>query len=365
MTYQVSDALTVTSKVAVRSLKVAFGIKKPVFIWGPPGIGKSDVVAQVTEELGGHLIDIRLSQMTPEDLRGMPYYNRESNKMEWAPSVELPTEELAAQYPMITLFLDEMNSAAPAVLAAAYQLTLNRRIGTYRLPHNVRVVAAGNRESDKGVTFRMPMPLNNRFTHLEMYPDFESWQSWAVANSVHSDVVGYLNFAKGDLYDFDPRSSSRAFATPRSWVTVSEFIKTESDSESLNALIAGTVGEGLAVKFIAHRKNSANLPDPLHVLDGTVTELKTKEISAMYSLATALCYELKAASDRKVKSADFIKLQNNFIAFMMQSFETEITMMALRLAMREYNIEFQFHKLSNFNEFHKKFGTLITAAQGR
>ena len=122
MTYQVSDALTVTSKVAVRSLKVAFGIKKPVFIWGPPGIGKSDVVAQVTEELSGHLIDIRLSQMTPEDLRGMPYYNRESNKMEWAHPGELPTEELAAQYPMITLFLDEMNSAAPAVLAAAYRV---------------------------------------------------------------------------------------------------------------------------------------------------------------------------------------------------------------------------------------------------
>jgi MoxR-like ATPase len=122
--------------------------------------------------------------------------------MSWAPPVELPDAELAKKHKKIILFLDEMNSAAPAVQAAAYQLILNRKVGTYTLPSNVMIVAAGNRETDKGVTYRMPAPLANRFVHLEMRVDFEDWLIWATENKIHSDVVGYLTFAKQDLYDF-------------------------------------------------------------------------------------------------------------------------------------------------------------------
>ena len=114
--------------------------------------------------------------------------------MAWAPPAELPTEEFAAQFDNIVLFLDEMNSAAPAVQAAAYQLILNRRVGQYKLPDNVLIVAAGNREADKGVTYRMPAPLANRFVHLELAVDFDDWFQWAVENDIHQDVVGYLNF---------------------------------------------------------------------------------------------------------------------------------------------------------------------------
>jgi hypothetical protein len=82
------------------------------------------------------------------------------------------TKNLLEQYPVVVLFLDELNSAAPSVQAAAYQLILNRRIGKYRMPKNVVLVAAGNRESDKGVTYRMPTPLANRFIHQEMKVEF-------------------------------------------------------------------------------------------------------------------------------------------------------------------------------------------------
>jgi MoxR-like ATPase len=148
--------------------------------------------------------------MEPTDIRGIPFYNKEIGKMDWAEPVDLPTEEFAKDYPIVVLFLDEMNSAAPSVQAAAYQLILNRRIGKYKLPENVVLVAAGNRESDKGVTYRMPTPLANRFIHQEMKVDFTSYQEWAVNHNIHKDVVGYLSFAKQDLYDFDPKSASRA-----------------------------------------------------------------------------------------------------------------------------------------------------------
>ena len=103
-----------------------------------------------------------------------------------------------------------MNSAAPSVQAAAYQLILNRKVGQYKLPDNVLICAAGNREADKGVVYRMPAPLANRFIHLEMKPEFDDWFEWAVENNIHKDVVGYLTFSKKDLYDFDPKSPSRS-----------------------------------------------------------------------------------------------------------------------------------------------------------
>ena len=171
-----SDNRTVTSAQARKSILRAFTKKRPLFLWGPPGIGKSELVESITNELGGCMIDLRLGQMEPTDIRGIPFYNKDTGKMDWAPPVEMPDDELASQYPVVVLFLDEMNSAPASVQSAAYQLILNRRIGKYRLPDNVVMVAAGNRESDKGVTFRMPTPLANRFVHQEMRVDFPSWQ---------------------------------------------------------------------------------------------------------------------------------------------------------------------------------------------
>ena len=146
---------TVGPKGAKRSLRKAFKNKRPIFLWGPPGIGKSDIIKQLGTELDAHVIDVRLSLWEPTDIKGIPYFDSNVNKMVWAPPLELPDAEMASQHKQIILFMDEMNSAAPAVQAAAYQLVLNRRVGTYQLPDNVVMVAAGNRESDKGVTYRM------------------------------------------------------------------------------------------------------------------------------------------------------------------------------------------------------------------
>ena len=175
----------------------------------------------------------------------------------------------------------------------AYQLILNRKVGQYELPDNVLICAAGNREADKGVVYRMPAPLANRFIHLEMKPEFDDWFEWAVENNIHKDVVGYLTFSKKDLYDFDPKSPSRSFATPRSWSFVSELLSDDLDENTVTDLVSGAVGEGLAVKFMAHRKVASELPNPSEILEGKITEMKSKEISAMYSLTVSLCYELK------------------------------------------------------------------------
>ena len=254
-----------------------------------------------------------------------------------------------------------MNSAAPAVQAAAYQLILNRRVGTYKLPDNVLIVAAGNREADKGVVYRMPAPLANRFVHLELKVDFDDWFQWAVANDIHQDVVGYLTFAKKDLYDFDPKSPSRSFATPRSWSFVSELLEDDDDENTTTDLVSGAVGEGLAVKFMAHRKVASKLPNPTDILSGKVEKLETKEISAMYSLTVSLCYELKEACDKKDKK--FADKVNNFLRFAMDNFETELVVMGIKLALTQYQLPIDPDEVECFDEFHEKFGKYISAAQ--
>jgi hypothetical protein len=362
---QISDNLTITSIQARKAILTAFKVKRPVFLWGPPGIGKSECVQEITDELGGYMVDLRMAQMEPTDIRGIPYFNKEIGKMDWAEPVDLPSEELAAQYPIVVLFLDEMNSAPPSVQAAGYQLILNRRVGKYKLPDNVVIVAAGNRDSDKGVTYRMPMPLANRFVHIEMRPDFNSWQIWAVNKGIHKDVVGYLSFAKQDIYDFDAKSSSRAFATPRSWTFVSDLLTDEDnvDNDTLFNLVAGAVGDGLATKFMAHRKVAGRMPNPADILEGKVKELNVKEISAMYSLTISMCYELKDAIDNKrVDNKKFHEMAGNFFEYMMKNFETELVVMGSKIALKTYKLPIEPSQLHNFDEFYKKYGKYIVDA---
>jgi len=352
---------TVSINGAKAALRHAFKKQRPVFIWGPPGIGKSDTVHQLGDEMdNAYVIDVRLSLWEPTDIKGIPYFNANDNTMSWAPPVELPTQEFASKYNHIILFLDEMNSAPPSVQAAAYQLILNRRVGTYHLPDNVIVVAAGNREADKGVTYRMPAPLANRFVHLELRVDFDDWFQWAVANKIHKDVVGYISFAKQDLYDFDPKTASRSFATPRSWSFVSELLEDDIGENTLSDLVSGAVGEGTGVKFMAHRKIAGRMPNPTDILAGKVKELKVKEISAMYSLTVSLCYELKDGAEKKIKGWD--EQADNFFRFMMDNFETELTVMGAKIALTNYDLPLDPSKMKNFDEFHDRFGKYVIAA---
>ena len=358
MSDKLSPNRTVSPNEAKAAIRKAMKKNRPIFLWGPPGIGKSDTVKQIGDEQDREVIDVRLSLWEPTDIKGIPYYNSDSKTMTWAAPAELPSDPDSTAI----LFLDELNSAAPATQAAAYQLILNRRVGTYVLPKGVSIVAAGNRDSDKGVTYRMPAPLANRFIHLELRVDFDDFHQWAVKNHIHEQVVGYLGFAKQDLYDFDPKSLSRSFATPRSWSFVSELLQDDDDinENTLTDLVAGAVGEGLAVKFMAHRKVAKQMPDPSEILAGKVKDFAIKEISAMYSLTISLCYELQEADRKKTKNWD--SMADNFFGFMMDNFPTELVVMGAKVALTQYQLPFDASKLKNFDRFHSKYGKYILQA---
>jgi len=347
-------------------VKHHFRTKRPMMVWGPPGIGKSETFQQITDSYVAEgkkakLIDARLSLWDPTDLKGYPYYNKETNRMSFSSPDELPTEAEAAEYDIIVLFLDELNGAAPATQAAAYQLILNRAIGKYKLPDNVVIAAAGNRETDKGVTYRMPKPLANRFLHYEVRVDFQDWFDWAVVHNQHPDVLGYVTTFKDDLYTFDASSAERSFATPRTWAFISETIRDVDDftEEEVTDMVAAGIGEGIALKFKAHRQVAAQLPNPTDILDGKVKELKTDNISAKYSLTTALCYELKDSFDNK---KDEMNRFDNFLEFVQNNFEAEMVVMACTIALGKYKIRPKFNQLKNWKGFIAKYGTLIEMA---
>ncbi len=344
-------------KSAKKSIRYAIKKRRPVFLWGPPGIGKSDIVKQIGEDTDREVIDVRLALWEPTDIKGIPYYNSDAGKMVWAPPAELPTDPNSTAI----IFLDELNSAPPAVQAAAYQLILNRRVGTYTLPKGVDLVAAGNREGDRGVTYRMPSPLANRFVHLEAKVDFDDWQDWATLNKVHPDVVGYVGFAKQDLYDFDPKSASKSFATPRSWSFVSDLLSDdEIDNDTLHNLIAGAIGDGLSVKSMAHRKIAGRMPKAGDILDGKVKTLEIKEVSAMYSLTVSLCYELKDRAEKKTAKWD--DMADQFFRYMMDNFPTELVVMGAKTALTNYDLPLDATKMKSFDEFHKRFGKYVLSA---
>ena len=363
------ETLNVRAKSVKPILLRALKVNRPIFIWGAPGIGKSELVEGLVSggDLGNAMmIDLRLALLEPTDLRGYPFRNPETNTMEWSPPSDLPSQNLADQYDNIVLFLDELNSAPPSVQAAAYQLVLNRRIGQYILPSNVRIVAAGNRETDRGGTFRMPAPLANRFRHINMEVNFEDWAQWAMQNAVHPDVIGYLSFAKGDLFDFDPKSSSQSFATPRSWNFVSEMLDAsgfdEADAFEQKVEIAGAIGEGMAIKFVEHRKIASKLPNPEQIIAGEVKTLDTKlskEISAKYSLVVGLAYELNEMFKQDGINDPFRKALNNVVRFSYDNFEPEMVVFLFKTIMKDYQIRFNV-RTDLEKELHKTFSERYT-----
>jgi len=392
-----SNKVLDTSTTTPARLKIAIqhciSRKRPVFLWGAPGIGKSDIVAQIAKEENRPLIDIRLPLMEPTDIRGIPYladvkvYDKDGNlikddngvpiydkEFRWSTPSDLPTDEASRAM----VFFDEMSAAPPSVQAATYQIILNRRIGNYELPVESVIVAAGNRVKDKGVAYNMPMPLANRFSHLTLEVSAEDWTEWAALNRVHKDVVGYVSFQPGDLNNFNPNQDGMAFATPRSWYFVSELIQemdsngklvdTNLPAEVLGDIVKGTVGEGVGAKFMTYRRQAASLPHAKDILSGKVTKLNNKAVDITYALTTALCYELQDSSvrcERKVKDGnktamdDFDTQFDMFLRFIMDNFEDEMAVMGAKLCMGTYKLPIRAPKLKNWSEFVARYADLM------
>lgn len=256
----------------------------PVMLWGPPGVGKSQIIAQIGERHQVPVIDIRLSQMEPSDLRGIPF--REGHSVDWAIPAMLPNAERHG--PQGILFLDEITSAVPSVSAAAYQLILDRRLGEYQVPNGWAIFAAGNRQGDRGVSYTMPAPLANRFSHYEVDLNLDDWVSWAYSQGIDERIIGFLRFRPELLFDFDPAHNPVAFPSPRSWEFTHRALQKFAESPSvllgsLQACVGGTAG----VELKAYIDNLALMPDIDAIIAGANVPAP-ESIDLQYAVASAL-----------------------------------------------------------------------------
>ena len=283
------------------------GQHTPVMLWGPPGVGKSQIVEQVAQRNTVPMIDIRLSQMEPSDLRGIPF--RVDTSVEWAIPAMLPNKERHGSQGI--LFLDEITSAAPSVSAAAYQLILDRKLGQYEVPDGWAILAAGNRQGDRGVTYTMPAPLANRFSHYEVDVNLDDWVAWAYANNIDDRIIAFLRFRPDLIFEFDAAQNPMAFPSPRSWEFTHRALQKFIDQgavllETLQACVGPAAGVELNA-FIANLDSMPNIDD---IVNGKDVPVPT-EIDLQYAVASALVGQAIRVNTQD----DADKLQGNILTY--------------------------------------------------
>jgi MoxR-like ATPase len=274
-----------------------FETRLPVFLWGPPGAGKSSIVRLAAERRGLPLLDVRASLLDPTDLRGIPAV--QDGRAVWCPPSFLPRD---GDVPGV-LFFDELNAAPPLVQASLYQLTLDRRVGEYVLPAGWRMVAAGNRAEDRSVTFRLPAALANRFIHLDFEADFEDWRAWATASGVHPLVIGFLSTRRELLLDL--QSGERGFPTPRSWEMVSDALTAMGRPKDVHDVILGIVGEGASTEFLGYCEHAISEEAIRAILADPASAPLPDRLGDLYAL---LAYIAGTARDRVVLEAGAVIL---------------------------------------------------------
>ncbi|WP_417522218.1 ATP-binding protein [Marinobacter sp.] len=237
----------------------------PIMLWGPPGVGKSSIIREVCNHSGVDFIDIRLSQREPVDLRGLPVPKGDS--VDWLISGEWPRDPNSRG---IILF-DEITAADRSLQVAAYELILDRRLGNlYNLPDGWLVVAAGNRAEDRAVATTFSSALANRFCHLDVGADLESWCQWAAANGIHPDIIGFVRFRPECFFNMQG-NVEQGWPSPRSWTRVANILTNLSsrlDESTVGLMIQGLVGAPASTEFLAFRRWSNELPDIPAMLHG-------------------------------------------------------------------------------------------------
>ncbi len=263
------DLKTYLDRLITNNLKIS------TMIWGAPGIGKSSIVSQVATAHELEFIDIRLSQLAPTDLRGLPVAADGISK--WLPPEFLP------QTGRGILFLDEINLAPPVMQGMAQQLILDRQVGSYLVPDGWFVWAAGNRKEDRAGVFEMPAPLANRFLHLQVEPDFESFKAYALGAGIHEQIIAFLSFRPSLLHKIDPQQP--AWCSPRSWMMASSLHYSGLD-------LAPAIGMAANAEFQAFTLLYRTLPDLTPILEGKGGDLLFPiEPSARYATAIGLTFQ--------------------------------------------------------------------------
>lgn len=261
----------------------------PVLLWGPPGIGKSSIIADIAQQMNLPLEVVILSVREPSEITGIPFVT--NGRVEIAPPIWM--ERLCKAGKGI-LFFDELTTAPPSVQSAALRIILDRVVGDTKLPNEVRIIAAANQTEFILGGWQLSPPLANRFCHVKYDgPSVAEWTSWLTTGtavkpltkptdeSLASEeakakglIVTFLTRRNGGLLGpsvpKDPNLASKGWPSPRSWdMMMKIFACAKAVNVESFELIEGCIGEGAAKEFsvfVAY----ADLPDPAALVTGMI-----------------------------------------------------------------------------------------------
>ncbi|BCH33190.1 ATPase [Mesorhizobium sp. L-8-10] len=275
------DALAVTAELARRLVEACIERDKPVWLWGKPGIGKSQIVSQIALAHGARLIDMRLSMRGAEDMLGVPFPDLVAKVTEWLPPAIWPRVEGEKVY----IFFDEMDRAAAAVLNAALQIVLDRKAGELQLPKSVRIIAAGNGSTDRVGTNKISSALANRFTHIYMKPDAETLARYYMASGAPAVLPAFLRY-RPNLVHGEAIQGEHGSPSSRAWSTVADYL--DLSDAIRGPLVRGTVGTGAGDEFEAFFRVFRELPPIASLIaDPTGSDVPTRA-GAVYAVASAI-----------------------------------------------------------------------------
>ena len=242
------------------------------------------------------MIDLRLSQCTPEDLNGFPMRN--GNKATFTPFDHFPLQgdPVPQGYNGWLLFLDEMTSASKPVQAAAYKLILDRMVGSHHLHDAVAIMAAGNKASDRAVVNSLSTALQSRVITYELALSLDDFMEHAISKNFDHRIVGFLNYLPDRLMVFKPDHQDFTFACPRTWEFLSRLIKGKDVSPNILARVAGTIGSGTATEFITFAQEYAKLPKLDDIVADPSAAKIPDEMSAKYATISMLIAKSDPAS---------------------------------------------------------------------
>jgi hypothetical protein len=263
------------------ALETCIKAKRPIFIWGPPGVGKSQVTHQVVKRIGlERIIEIRGALLDAVDLHGVP--DIREGKTIWATPGFLPTSGTGF------IFIDEMPAAPPLVQSALLQLTLDGRLGEYVLPEGWAIGAAGNRQEDRAYSSRLSTAQSDRFFHVDWEVDFNDWLVWGLTAGIRMEVIAFIRFCPQFLHQFDPQKETRAFPSPRGWEYISDVLNHDPDPRIMLDLFSGKVGRAAGTQFVGFLKIWQSLPDPDAVLMNPQNAPVPDDPQTMWALCGAL-----------------------------------------------------------------------------
>jgi len=284
------------TSLAIATLVALLPQGLPVGLVGAPGVGKSDAVYQAAARLGWDVITSHPVVSDPTEAKGLPMPNVKKGVTEFLPYGHLK-HAMGASKPTIW-FLDDLGQATAATQAAFMQLLLARQIDGHRISDYVVFVAATNRREDMAGVSGLLEPVKSRFgTLLHIEADLRGWMTWAIANGISQEIIGFLAFRPKFFHDFRPTRDMTNSPTPRTWVHLDKMLRaTGLPEEAIFEVAQGAVGTAAATEFTRFLKIHRGLPDVNAVLLQPRKAPIPTELSQRYALANALAYHANGAN---------------------------------------------------------------------